>query len=152
DRGSHAAAGRGVPRSAAGPIRIRRRAGSRASRASHGSRCEAAPALRRAAPPRAGRRPTGRPGRCSAHRGPPLARPGERGLPRAVGGRHRGLVELPPGELPTRLPRRLDAEVYYRQLPLAPLGPEALRKLLEDLLGSDPSTRGLAEAIHARTG
>jgi adenylate cyclase len=41
---------------------------------------------------------------------------------------------------------------YYRQLPLAPLGPEAIRKLLEHLLGSDPSTRGLAAAIHARTG
>jgi class 3 adenylate cyclase/tetratricopeptide (TPR) repeat protein len=41
---------------------------------------------------------------------------------------------------------------YYRQLPLTPLGPEAIRRLLEDLLGSDPSTRGLAEAIHARTG
>jgi len=32
------------------------------------------------------------------------------------------------------------------------LGPEAIRNLLEDLLGNDPSTRGLAEAIHARTG
>ena len=41
---------------------------------------------------------------------------------------------------------------YYRQLPLAPLGPEAIRKVLEDLLGSDASTRGLAEAIHTRTG
>ena len=41
---------------------------------------------------------------------------------------------------------------YYRQLPLAPLGPEAIRKLLEHLLGSDASTRGLAERIHARTG
>ncbi len=41
---------------------------------------------------------------------------------------------------------------YYRQLPLAPLGPDAIRKLLEDLLGNDPSTRGLAEAIHTRTG
>jgi len=41
---------------------------------------------------------------------------------------------------------------YYRQLPLAPLGPEAIRKLLEDLLGNDPSTRGLAEVIHTRTG
>src|SRR5262249_60105613 len=40
---------------------------------------------------------------------------------------------------------------YYRQLPLAPLGPEAIWKLVEDLLGNDPSTRGLAEAIHART-
>jgi class 3 adenylate cyclase/tetratricopeptide (TPR) repeat protein len=41
---------------------------------------------------------------------------------------------------------------YYRQLPLAPLGPEAIRKLLDDLLGGDPSTHGLTEAIHARTG
>jgi class 3 adenylate cyclase len=41
---------------------------------------------------------------------------------------------------------------YYHQLPLAPLGPDATRKLLEDLLGTDPSARGLAETIHARTG
>jgi len=41
---------------------------------------------------------------------------------------------------------------YYHQIPLAPLGPEAIRELLDDLLGSDPSTAGLAEAIHARTG
>ena len=41
---------------------------------------------------------------------------------------------------------------YYRQLPLAPLGPDDIRDLLADLLGDDPSTRGLAEAIHARTG
>jgi class 3 adenylate cyclase/tetratricopeptide (TPR) repeat protein len=40
---------------------------------------------------------------------------------------------------------------YYQQLALAPLGPEAIRELLEDLLGSDPSTEGLADAIHART-
>ena len=40
---------------------------------------------------------------------------------------------------------------YYQQLPLAPLGPEATRELLADLLGGDPSTQGLAEAIHART-
>jgi class 3 adenylate cyclase/tetratricopeptide (TPR) repeat protein len=41
--------------------------------------------------------------------------------------------------------------VHYQQLALAPLGPEAIRELLEDLLGSDPSTAGLAETIHART-
>jgi len=40
---------------------------------------------------------------------------------------------------------------WYHQLPLAPLGPEAIRELLDDLLGSDPSTEGLAEAVHART-
>jgi adenylate cyclase len=40
---------------------------------------------------------------------------------------------------------------YYQQLPLAPLGPEAMRELVADLLGCDPSTQGLAEAIHART-
>jgi len=40
---------------------------------------------------------------------------------------------------------------YYQQLPLAPLGPEATRELMADLLGGDPSTQGLAEAIQART-
>jgi class 3 adenylate cyclase/tetratricopeptide (TPR) repeat protein len=40
---------------------------------------------------------------------------------------------------------------YYRQMPLAPLGPEAIRELLEDLLGRDESVAGLAERIHERT-
>ncbi len=40
---------------------------------------------------------------------------------------------------------------YYHQIPLAPLGPEAIAALLVDLIGSDPSTAGLAAAIHART-
>jgi class 3 adenylate cyclase/tetratricopeptide (TPR) repeat protein len=40
---------------------------------------------------------------------------------------------------------------YYRQLPLAPLGPEAIRELLDDLLGSDSSISGLADEIHERT-
>jgi class 3 adenylate cyclase/tetratricopeptide (TPR) repeat protein len=41
---------------------------------------------------------------------------------------------------------------YYRQLPIAPLGPDAIRELVEDLLGSDKSTEGLAAEIHTRTG
>ena len=41
---------------------------------------------------------------------------------------------------------------YYRQLPLAPLGPEAVRELLDDLLGHDASIDGLSDAIHQRTG
>jgi class 3 adenylate cyclase/tetratricopeptide (TPR) repeat protein len=41
---------------------------------------------------------------------------------------------------------------YYRQLPLTPLGPDAIRELLEDLLGTHESLVGLAEAIHHRTG
>ncbi len=40
---------------------------------------------------------------------------------------------------------------WYHQLPLAPLGPEAIRELLLDLLGGDASTARLADAIHART-
>ncbi|MCZ6782111.1 MAG: AAA family ATPase, partial [Proteobacteria bacterium] len=40
---------------------------------------------------------------------------------------------------------------HYHQLPLAPLGPEAIRDLLDDLLGDDPSLAGLADAIHGRT-
>jgi len=41
---------------------------------------------------------------------------------------------------------------FYHQLPLAPLGPDAIRELLDALLGNHPSTAGLAEAIYARTG
>jgi len=40
---------------------------------------------------------------------------------------------------------------WYQQLPLAPLGPEATRELLRELLGADPSVAGLTEAIHAST-
>jgi class 3 adenylate cyclase/tetratricopeptide (TPR) repeat protein len=39
----------------------------------------------------------------------------------------------------------------YQQLPLRPLGAEAIRELLGDLLGDDPSVAGLADAVHART-
>ena len=41
---------------------------------------------------------------------------------------------------------------YYHQLPLAPLGPEAICELLDALLGKDPSTAGLVEEIQARAG
>jgi len=40
---------------------------------------------------------------------------------------------------------------YYQQLSLQPLDPEALRALLGDLLGEDPSVAALPEIIHART-
>jgi len=40
---------------------------------------------------------------------------------------------------------------WYQQLPLSPLGPEATRELLRDLLGSHASVAVLAEAIHGRT-
>jgi adenylate cyclase len=40
---------------------------------------------------------------------------------------------------------------YYQQLPLTLLSSEATRELVADLLGGDPSTEQLAEAIHART-
>ena len=41
---------------------------------------------------------------------------------------------------------------WYRQIPLTPLGREAIAELLADLLGNDPSLAGLAGPIHARTG
>ena len=41
---------------------------------------------------------------------------------------------------------------YYQQLPLLPLGPEAIAELLADLLGTDPSLAGLAEHVRERTG
>ncbi len=40
---------------------------------------------------------------------------------------------------------------HYQQIALAPLSPAAIRDLLSQLLGSDPSTEGLAERIHAHT-
>ncbi len=44
------------------------------------------------------------------------------------------------------------AKSYYRQLPLGPLGPEASRELLEDLIGRHPSVRSLPDLIRERTG
>jgi tetratricopeptide (TPR) repeat protein len=41
---------------------------------------------------------------------------------------------------------------YYQQLPLPPLGGEAVEELLQDLLGSDPSLDGLSQLIAERTG
>jgi class 3 adenylate cyclase len=41
---------------------------------------------------------------------------------------------------------------WYRQIPLTPLGREAIAELLADLLGNDPSIAALAGPIHARTG
>jgi adenylate cyclase len=40
---------------------------------------------------------------------------------------------------------------WYQQLPLDPLGPEAIRELLRDLLGDDPSVAELADRVHERT-
>src|SRR6185436_12325134 len=39
----------------------------------------------------------------------------------------------------------------YQQLPLAPLGADAIRELLDALLGTDSSIKGLAALIHGRT-
>ena len=40
----------------------------------------------------------------------------------------------------------------YQQLPLSPLGPEAIDELLHELLGSDPTLAGLYDRIRERTG
>jgi adenylate cyclase len=40
---------------------------------------------------------------------------------------------------------------YYQQLPLLPLGPEAIAELFADLLGSDPSLHRLRELVQERT-
>jgi class 3 adenylate cyclase/tetratricopeptide (TPR) repeat protein len=42
-------------------------------------------------------------------------------------------------------------KTWYQQLPLEPLGPEAIREMLDHLLGNDPTVAGLAERIHERT-
>jgi class 3 adenylate cyclase/tetratricopeptide (TPR) repeat protein len=41
---------------------------------------------------------------------------------------------------------------YYQQLPLQPLGPEAIQELLTDLLGADSSLKRLSDLIRERTG
>jgi adenylate cyclase len=41
---------------------------------------------------------------------------------------------------------------WYRQIPLTPLGKDAIGELLADLLGSDPSIAALAGPVHERTG
>jgi len=43
------------------------------------------------------------------------------------------------------------AKSYYRQIPLAPLGPGEVRAMLEDLIGNDASIDGLSQSIYART-
>jgi class 3 adenylate cyclase/tetratricopeptide (TPR) repeat protein len=43
------------------------------------------------------------------------------------------------------------SKTWYQQLPLEPLGADAIRELLGDLLGTDASVGGLAERIHERT-
>src|SRR3954452_23124812 len=40
---------------------------------------------------------------------------------------------------------------YYRQIALAPLGPEAIEQMLADLLGSDLSLNGLGDMVRERT-
>jgi tetratricopeptide (TPR) repeat protein len=40
---------------------------------------------------------------------------------------------------------------YYRQIALAPLGPEAVEEMLAHLLGDDPSLDGLSELVRERT-
>ncbi|MCZ6782434.1 MAG: AAA family ATPase, partial [Proteobacteria bacterium] len=40
---------------------------------------------------------------------------------------------------------------WYRQLPLRSLGPDAIRELLDDLLGDEASVDALARSIHERT-
>jgi class 3 adenylate cyclase/tetratricopeptide (TPR) repeat protein len=40
---------------------------------------------------------------------------------------------------------------YYQQLPLRPLGPEAIAELLASLLGTDPSLAALVERVRERT-
>ncbi len=70
----------------------------------------------------------------------------------------KGLVEAVPGTntlVLTNFRPEYRAEwmsrSHYRQLPLAPLGPEALEEMLSGLLGSDPSLDGLSEMIREQT-
>ena len=69
------------------------------------------------------------------------------------------LLDLPPGSL-SLVVLNFRPEYHsdwmqrsqYRQVPLLPLGPEAITELLAELLGSDETLEGLPELIRDRTG
>ena len=64
----------------------------------------------------------------------------QRRLPRADGrGRRDGTRRLVLLNFRPEYHGRWMQKSYYQQMPLAPLGPEAIRELLDDLLGSDPA-------------
>ena len=152
DRRPPAAARRELPRGAAGAVRVLRRArpGAPARRAwiPRRSQRQLFAVLRRLVQRDAAPEPAGH-----ADRGPALDRRRQRGVPRAVGRRHRRQPAAccSSTSAPSTTPRGCRSRTTT-SLPLAPLGPEAIRELLADLLGNDPSIAGLADAIHARTG
>ena len=80
-------------------------------------------------------------------RGSALARRRERGVPRAHGRRampaRRSLLLV---NFRPEYHAEWMQKSWYRQIPLTPLGREAIAELLADLLGNDPSLAGLAGA------
>jgi adenylate cyclase len=65
----------------------------------------------------------------------------------AVGGRTLLLLNFRPEYRADWMQR-----AHYQQLALAPLTAEAIGELIADLIGTHPSTEGLAQRIHAHTG
>src|SRR5439155_1528962 len=115
DRRQDAAARQGADRCPAAPVRLPRRVRPGGPVPTHGSRGAAAPA------PRAGEtRPHGpEPPRAggAAVRGPPLDRRRERAVRRGAGRCGARDARPPAAQLPTRVPRGLDAEVLLPATP-----------------------------------
>ncbi len=85
-------------------------------------------------------------------RGPALVRPRERGIRRQSRRGRPGHAR--PERSSTSAPSTSASwmsKSYYRQIALAPLGPEAIEEMLRDLLGSDPSLNGLPDLVRERT-
>ena len=148
DRRQAAAARRELRRGPAADLRLPRRARSRAPVAAHGPRGAPAPAARRS--PSAWSAP-----RAPASRASPCSRTCTGSTPRAR--RSSPTTSRPPRERaasrsstsgPSTRPPWM-SKSYYRQIALAPLGPEAIEEMLADLLGSDPSLDGLPDARSA---
>ena len=150
DRRPAPAARAAVRRGPATRLRLSRRARSSAPSAPDESRGPTAPPAGHPAPRRPVAGPPGRGRQLDG--GPPLDRRGKRRLPGLV----RGVASRAPtlAVINFRPEYRADwmGRSYYRQLPLTPLGAEAIEELLVELIGSDPSLDGLSELIRERTG
>ena len=131
---------RELPRSPAAALRVLRRARSRASRAAHGSRGASAPDRGRSPPPRAERRGRGHPVIEDLHWIDSASEALLEAWVDAIAGAG-GLLLL---NFRPEYHADWMQKSWYQQLPLAPLGPEAIGELLGDLLGGDASVSGLA--------
>ena len=73
------------------------------------------------------------------------------GVPRWPGGEPTRCPPAAAGQLPPRVPARLEQKTYYTQLRLDPLPPASAEALLQSLLGDDPGLEPLKQRLIERT-